>query len=323
MSGNVLVLAEHDGKQISDSTYELLGAARALAGALGGHAEVALFGPAELADQLGGAGVVVSVDHPALVQYLPEAYEQALAAVLAERSPRLVLMSTATTGLDLGAATAVRWQAPLAAYVTGLEVADGTIVATAQILGGKILAEIELPGERSVATLIGGAFSAATGDLDGAQGLPEIIRVAPPAGLDQLRMSLVQVSEPQGGDVDITAADLLVSVGRGIESQDNLELVQELGDVLGVPLSASRPVVDAGWLPKTRQVGKSGLKVKPKAYLAFGISGAPEHLEGMRDAELIIACNTDAGAPIFDVAHYGTTVDLFDLVPALTEKLSR
>ena len=323
MSGNVLVLAEHDGKQISDSTYELLGAARALAAALGGRAEVALFGPADLASQLGGAGVIVSLDHPALVQYVPEAYEQALAAVLAERSPRLVLMSTATTGLDLGAAAAVRWQAPLAAYVTGLEVADGTVVATTQILGGKILAEIELPGERSVATVIGGAFSAAAGDLDGAQGPPEIAQVAPPAGLDQLRMSLVQVSEPQGGDVDITTADLLVSVGRGIESQDNLELVQELGDALGVPLSASRPVVDAGWLPKTRQVGKSGLKVKPKAYLAFGISGAPEHLEGMRDAELIIACNTDAGAPIFDVAHYGTTVDLFDLVPALTEKLSR
>jgi electron transfer flavoprotein alpha subunit len=135
-------------------------------------------------------------------------------------------------------------------------------------------------------------------------------------------MSLVQVTEPQSGDVDITTADLLVSVGRGIESQDNVELVQDLGDALGVPLSASRPVVDAGWLPKTRQVGKSGLKVKPKAYLAFGISGAPEHLEGMRDADLIIACNTDPGAPIFDVAHYGTTVDLFDLVPALTEKLS-
>jgi electron transfer flavoprotein alpha subunit len=127
--------------------------------------------------------------------------------------------------------------------------------------------------------------------------------------------------EPESGDVDITAAELLVSVGRGIGSQDNLEEVQELADALGAPLSASRPVTDAGWLPKTRQVGKSGLKVKPKVYLTFGISGAPEHLEGMRDAELIIACNTDANAPIFDVAHYGTTVDLFDLVPALTEKV--
>jgi electron transfer flavoprotein alpha subunit len=119
----------------------------------------------------------------------------------------------------------------------------------------------------------------------------------------------------------LLAADLLVSVGRGIGSQDNLEEVQELADALGAPLSASRPVTDSGWLPKTRQVGKSGLKVKPKVYLTFGISGAPEHLEGMRDAELIIACNTDEAAPIFDVAHYGTTIDLFDLVPAINDKL--
>ena len=320
MSGNVLVLAEHEGKQISEGTYELLGAARSLAAALGGTAEVALFGPRDLAAQLGGADMVVSVDHPALAEYLPEAYEQALLAVLAARSPRLVLMSTATPGLDLGAALAVRWQAPLAAYVTKLEAADGAIVATAAILGGKVLAELELTGEKAIATVIGGAFPAAAGQ---AAGTPEVADITPPPGLDQLRMSLLEVPEPQAGDVDITPADLLVSVGRGIESQDNLELVAELGDVLGVPLSASRPVVDAGWLPKTRQVGKSGLKVKPKAYLAFGISGAPEHLEGMRGADLIIACNTDPGAPIFDVAHYGTTVDLFDLVPALTEKLSQ
>ncbi len=320
MTRNVLVLAEHDGKQIAESTYELIGAARGLAAAMGGQAEVALLGPRDLAGQLGGADVVVSVEHQALAQYLPQACELALLAVLAQRSPRLVLMSSATPGLDLGAAISVHWQAPLAPNVAAIEVAGDTIVATAQILGGKILAELELPGERAVATVTGGAFPAAAGR---GEGPPEVVEIAPPAGLDDLAMSLAAVSEPQGADVDITTAELLVSVGRGIESQDNVELVQELGDVLGVPLSASRPVVDAGWLPKSRQVGKSGLKVKPKAYLAFGISGAPEHLEGMRDAELIIACNTDATAPIFDIAHYGTTVDLFDLVPALTEKLSQ
>ena len=148
-----------------------------------------------------------------------------------------------------------------------------------------------------------------------------MVSIPPPAGLDTIRMSVRQVFEPEAGDVDITSADLLVSVGRGIGSQDNLELVAELADALGSPLSASRPVTDSGWLPKTRQVGKSGLKVKPRAYLAFGISGAPEHLEGMRGADLIIACNTDPKAPIFDVAHYGTTEDLFDLVPALTERV--
>ena len=316
---NVMVLAEHTGKQISEGTYELIGAARDLVAALGGQVEVALFGPRDLAAQLGAADRVLSVDHPALAEYLPQAYEVALTAVLAERSPRLLLMANGTPGLDLGAAVAVGWQAPLAAYVTGLAVDGGTVVATSAILGGKVLAELELPGERGVATVVGGAFGAEAGQADA---VPEVTEVSPPAGLDQLAMSLAEVTEPQGGDVDITTADLLVSVGRGIESKDNVELVQDLGDALGVPLSASRPVVDAGWLPKTRQVGKSGLKVKPRAYLAFGISGAPEHLEGMRDADLIIACNTDPGAPIFDVAHYGTTVDLFDLVPALTDKLS-
>ncbi len=316
---NVMVLAEHTGKQISEGTYELIGAARDLVAALGGQVEVALFGPRDLAAQLGAADRVLSVDHPALAEYLPQAYEVALTAVLAERSPRLLLMANGTPGLDLGAAVAVGWQAPLAAYVTGLAVDGGTVVATSAILGGKVLAELELPGERGVATVVGGAFGAEAGQADA---VPEVAEVSPPAGLDRLAMSLAEVTEPQGGDVDITTADLLVSVGRGIESKDNVELVQDLGDALGVPLSASRPVVDAGWLPKTRQVGKSGLKVKPRAYLAFGISGAPEHLEGMRDADLIIACNTDPGAPIFDVAHYGTTVDLFDLVPALTEKLS-
>jgi electron transfer flavoprotein alpha subunit len=320
MSRNVMVLAEHTGKQISDSTYELLGKAHELAAALGGAVEVALLGPRDLAAQLGGADVVVSVDHPGLTDYLPEAYEQALLAVLAERAPRLLLMSNATAGLDLGAALSVRWQAPLAAYVTDLTAENGAVVASAQILGGKILAEVELRGDRGIATVVGGAFPVVAGE---GAGTPEMADVTPPAALDSLRMTLQQVVEPQAGDVDITAADMLVSVGRGIESSDNLELVTELGDALGVPLAASRPVVDAGWLPKTRQVGKSGLTVKPRAYLAFGISGAPEHLEGMRGAELIIACNTDPGAPIFDIAHYGTPVDLFDLVPALTEKLSQ
>ena len=194
--------------------------------------------------------------------------------------------------------------------------------ATAQVYGGKLLAEVALSGERGICTVVAGSFAAPDGTGAGAgAGGPAVEAVPPPAGLDDLRTSFLTLVEPEGGDVDITAAELLVSVGRGIGSQDNLDEVQELADALGAPLSASRPVTDAGWLPKTRQVGKSGLKVKPKVYITFGISGAPEHLEGMRDAELIIACNTDAAAPIFDVAHYGTTVDLFDLVPALTDKL--
>jgi electron transfer flavoprotein alpha subunit len=317
MSGNVLVLAEHTGGQIAEVTYELLGQAKKLAASWGGKAEVAVFGPSELASQVDGADVVVSIDHSALTEYVTDAYQSALLGLLKERSPRLLLLSNATIGLDLGASLSVLWDAPLAAYATDVQAEGDSIVATCQVLGGKVLAEVEISAERGICTVVGGSFPAAAGQEGGS---PEIVS-ASASDLDGLAMTLREVAEPQGGDVNITTADLLVSAGRGIESQENLELVQELADALDAPLSASRPVIDSGWLPKTRQVGKSGLKVKPKVYLSFGISGAPEHLEGMRNAELIIACNTDENAPIFDVAHYGTTEDLFELVPLLAEKV--
>jgi electron transfer flavoprotein alpha subunit len=317
MANDILVLADHLKGQLSDATLELVGKARELAGATGGQAVVALLGAPDLAGQIAGADAVLTMDHPALADYTPEAWEQALLHIVSERRPRLVLIANSTIGMDLGAGLSAAWNAPLAAYTVGLQADGGDIVATAQVYGGKLLAEVALTGDRGICTVVAGSFPAPAGG----GGSPSVEAVGPPAGLDDLKTSFLAMIEPEGGDVDITAADILVSVGRGIGSQDNLDDLQELADALGAPLSASRPVTDAGWLPKTRQVGKSGLKVKPKVYLTFGISGAPEHLEGMRDAELIIACNTDANAPIFDVAHYGTTLDLFDLVPAMTDKV--
>jgi len=126
---------------------------------------------------------------------------------------------------------------------------------------------------------------------------------------------------PESADVDITTQDVLVAVGRGIGSKDDIEVAEELAEVLDAAVAASRPIIDAGWLPKARQVGKSGLKVKPKVYIALGISGAPEHLEGMKNSSTIIAINSDKDAPIFDVAHYGMVADLFDVVEDLTEAL--
>lgn len=316
MANDILVLAEHAGGTLSDTTFELLGKAKELAGATGGRAVVALLGDAAPADQLGSADAVVTVADDALAGYTAEGWERALGAVVEHVSPRLVLIANTTVGLDLAGALSVTWDAPLVAYATDVSIEGSSVVATAQVYGGKLLAEAELSGERGVVAVIAGSFPA---DAGRAAGTPAVESVAAPAG--ELRTSFLALITPDAGDVDITAADLLVSVGRGIGTQDNLELVQELADALGAPLASSRPITDQGWLPKTRQVGKSGLKVKPKAYLTFGISGAPEHLEGMRDAELIIACNTDEAAPIFDVAHYGTTADLFDLVPALTERV--
>jgi electron transfer flavoprotein alpha subunit len=318
MANDVLVVADHLKGELSDATFELLGKAKDLAQGIGGQTVAVLLGHPELASQLGAADSVVTVEHSALDDYTPEAWEVALTEVVRQRDPRLVLIANTTIGMDLGAGLSAAWDAPLVAYAVGLSVDGGELVATAQVYGGKLLAEVAPEGDRVVCTVVAGSFPAAAGQGGGS---PQVESVAPPAGLDSIRTSFLGLTEPEGGDVDITAADALVSVGRGIGSQDNLELVQELADAIGAPLSASRPITDLGWLPKTRQVGKSGLKVKPKVYLTFGISGAPEHLEGMRDAELIIACNTDAQAPIFDVAHYGTTADLFDLVPALTDKL--
>jgi len=209
-----MVLAEHTGTQVSEGTHELIGKARELASALGGVTEVALLGGRGLAGQLAGADIVVSVEHPVLAEYVPEAYERALLEVLSQRAPRLLLMSHATVGLDLGSALSVRWDAPLAAYVSELGIDGGAVIATSQILGGKVFAEVELPGERGIVTVLGGAFGSAS-----SQGATagEVVSVAPPAGLDALRMSLRQVVEAAAGDVDIASADMLVSVGRGIE----------------------------------------------------------------------------------------------------------
>lgn len=168
----------------------------------------------------------------------------------------------------------------------------------------------------AIAAVLAGSFPVEAG-----QGSTAATTMASPVSLDGLKVKFVEAIEPAGGDVDITSQVKLVSIGRGIGSKDNVELAEELAGKIGATVSCSRPVVDAGWLPRTRQVGKSGLKVKPKLYLMLGISGAPEHLEGMKSAELIIAVNTDKKAPIFNVAHYGATADLFEVAEAMLELL--
>jgi electron transfer flavoprotein alpha subunit len=243
-----------------------------------------------------------------------------LAALIKDRAPRLVMVGNTSMGMDVAAALSVTTGLPLMAYVNGLAAEGGALVATSQIYGGKIQAEAVPDSEACIVSCLAGAFPADAGRV-GAGLVPALEQIASPVPLADLQVKFVRMIEPQGGDVDITQQPILVSIGRGIGGQENIELAQELAEALGTAVSASRPVTDAGWLPKTRQVGKSGLTVKPKIYLAFGISGAPEHLEGMRGAEMIIAVNTDPKAPIFDVAHYGATCDMLDLLPALTEKI--
>jgi electron transfer flavoprotein alpha subunit len=317
MANDILILAEHLDGKVADITYEMAGKAKQLAATLGGKAIAVMLGSGAraLAETI-SADAVLYVDDPALAEFNPEAYGRVLAALIRERAPRLVLLGNTSVGMDLGAWLSVTTGLPLIAYVNGLAADGGTIVATSQIYGGKIQAEAVPNGEACLVSCLGGAFPS-----DAGRGSSPVEQIASPVPLDDLKVRFVKLIRPEGGDVDITQQQILVSIGRGIGGQENIELAQELADALGCAVSASRPITDAGWLPRTRQVGKSGLSVKPKVYLAFGISGAPEHLEGMRGAETIIAVNTDPKAPIFDVAHYGATCDLLDLLPALTEKV--
>lgn len=316
MGQDIFVLVEHHQGQLQETTHELVGKARELAGASGGQAVACLFGSGakELAGQL-ATDKVLYVEHEAFGNFLPEAYVATLAALISERDPAVTLVANTTVGMDVAASTAARAGKPVVAYAIDVALEGDKAIATSQIFGGKLNAEVEL-GAGGVVSVVAGSFPPAE-----ASGSPEVEEVAAPDALGQLKVRFLERVEPEVSDVDITGESILISVGRGIGGEENIELAQELADALGGVVTASRPVTDSGWLPKTRQVGKSGRKVKPKLYLACGISGAPEHLEGMRDAELIIAVNTDEKAPIFEVAHYGTTEDLFDLLPALTEQL--
>lgn len=314
MGNDIFVLVEHTQGTVDASTHELLGKAKQLAGQSGGRAVACLLhsGAKAAAEGL-AADAVLSVEHPALEHFLPEAYVKAMGALLAEHEPRATLVANTTVGMDVAGGLSARAGVPLVAYCTAIELEGDQVVATSQLFGGKLNAEVAVDGA-AICSVVAGSFEAAAG------GSPTLEDVAA-SGLDELATSFLRRIEPEVSDVDITAEEILVSVGRGIGGEENIELAQELADALGGVVCASRPVTDGGWLPKTRQVGKSGQKVKPKLYIAVGISGAPEHLEGIGDAELVIAVNTDENAPIFDVAHYGTTEDLFDVLPALTEQI--
>jgi electron transfer flavoprotein alpha subunit len=318
MSGDIFVIAEHRDGAIIDTTHELLGRARSLAAASGGEAVAVLLGSgvAGLAGSLGAAARVIVVDGPGLASFSPSAYQAALVPLIRDRQPALILVANSGSGMDMAAGLSAALDLPLAAYAIDLAIdANGPLV-TCQLYAGKILAKARFAGGRGIVTAVAGSFPAEAGSGGGS---PAVETVAPAATDERIRF--VDLLRPEAGDVDITRESVLVSVGRGIGEQDNIELVEALAAALGGAVSSSRPIADAGWLPRTRQVGKSGLKVKPKAYLALGISGAPEHLEGMRGAELIIAVNTDPRAPIFSVAHYGAVADLLDVVPALTTRL--
>jgi len=318
MNQNIYVIVEHLQGRIADISYVMLAAARALAQGTGGEVVAVLLGQdaQNLANDL-AADRVLYLDHPALAEFTSDAYQKTLANLIQGDAPRAVLLGHTSVGMDVASGLSAQLELPLISQCRLLQADNRAIKFTSQICGGKLMAEGDLPDTTTLLTLIPGGFKAEAGQSIQA---PPVTAVDAPA-LDDVRVTLKQYIEPEAGDVDISKEPILIAVGRGLQNQDDLELAQELADILGGTVCASRPVVDQGWLPTTRLVGKSGKRVKPKLYLALGISGAPEHAEAITDSETIIAINTDPTAPIFDIAKYGAEVDMLDLLEVLTEQV--
>ncbi len=316
MAGNIWVFAEQWRGQISQVTYELLAQGREIADVLGVPLEAVLLGSQtrELATTLGAADSVLSVDHPALAEPIPELYASTLAQLIRAQSPHILMMPMTNVALDVASTLAAQADAPFVNFCKDTRVVDGALQVQCLLYGGKLEATVVATRAPIILAIMPGSRPA---DKGRKEGMPQIIDLT--VTLDApLKVCFKKYIEPEAGDIDITRQDILVAVGRGIQSQENLPLAEELADALGGAVCSSRPVIDQGWLPLSRQVGKSGATVKPKLYLAAGISGAPEHVEGMKDSTLIIAINTDPQAPIFNLAHYGVVGDVLEVLPALT-----
>ena len=317
----VLVYVEHRDGKVLPITYELLSAARSIAATGLGDVMCCAFGaePERLVDQLDGADRILLMRHPALSPYNPEAHATALQCAVQSCAPDVLLLAYSSIGLDLGSIVAIRMSLPLVGYCIALQVSNGALEAASQLHGGKLVAKTRTPLP-AIAAVVPGSFDEGGGRI---RGRGELTETAPPDALAALRTRVVNVSAPDTDQIDLTKCERIVCVGRGIGGADKIAIANDLAVSLDAEIAGSRPVVDAGWLPKMRQVGKSGQKVKPKLYIAAGVSGAPEHLEGMKGADCIVAINSDPKAPIFEVAHIGTTCDLFELLPALSERVRK
>jgi electron transfer flavoprotein alpha subunit len=315
MSG-ILVVAETRRDELRGVTLELIGAALELKDAAGGRVTVAIVDadPSSFTGALAVSGVdeILTVTTPT-PSFEAHVAQQVLEALVEAEQPDVVLLGHTIDSMGFGPAVAARKGLGFASDVTAVSW-DAGPVAIRGAYGGKLVAELDFPGrERTLLMLRAGAFEPA--EADGAAVGVRAVDVA----FDAAPTEHLDYREAATGDVDITKAEFLVSIGRGIEDKDNIAQFEDLADKLGATLSVSRPLVDAGWVSNARQVGQSGKTVQPKVYLALGISGAVQHLAGMQKADTIIAVNTDPEAPIFSVAHYGAVADLFDVAEALEQ----
>ena len=317
----IFILAEHRQGQIRDITFEMLTKARELAEKTNTEPTAVLFGKdvKEHAKTLSEyAKRVLLVEDAKLENFNSKAYQKVLSNLISEHKPLLTLIGHTSFGVDLAPSLAVSLNVPLATDSIDLEFKNGTLTVTRQMYGGKVNVNSTLrKAESYIATIRQAAFPAEKEtSING-----EIIKVPSPLSEEITEKRFVEYVLPPPGGVDITATDVLIGVGRGIKDESEIPPVEELAKILGGVLACSRPIVDKGWLPNDRQVGSSGKTVKPKLYIALGISGAFQHLLGMKNSDLIIAVNKDQNAPIFGVADYGIIEDLFKIVPPLKNKV--
>jgi len=317
---SVLVVLEQQGGKWHRMSWETLAAGQQFGAALGVPVEAAVIGAPDLAKDAATKKVakVYSVEHDFLKEYTADAYTAAVEALIRRANPKLVLFPHTYQVRDFAPKLATRFSQVLISDVISVRFDSGSPVFVRLLFQGKLNGDVRVGGAGPFfASLQAGAWRADSLE----SGSASVESFTP-----QLQAPRQQPEPPfreSARAVDLTAAELIVSVGRGIKEKENIHVVEELAKALGAELAASRPICDAGWLPMERQVGSSGQTVAPKMYMAIGISGAIQHLVGMKGAKTIVAINKDANAPIFEVADYGIVGDLFEVVPALVEEVKK
>jgi electron transfer flavoprotein alpha subunit len=318
----ILVIAEQRDGRLNRASWETIAAAQTLAGL---PIKVAVLGAsvAAVAQELAGASVaeVLAVEHDALAAYTPDAYTMALGAVVEQTTPTFVLLPHTYQTRDYAPMLAARLRRPLITDVTGINGTGVSATFTRPMFQGKLVAEVKPAGDGPfVITFQIGSFRA---DAVQKGGSAPVTKTAVTIDAAAIRQKPEPPFQEAKQAVDLSQAERIVAVGRGIKSQENIAVAETLAKALGAEVAASRPICDNGWLPMERQIGSSGQTVAPKLYVALGISGAIQHLVGMKGSRTIVAINKDADAPIFEVADYGIVGDLFELAPAITAELEK
>lgn len=319
--GELLVVAEHRQGELREITFQMLGKADELCRKLSHDLVTVVIGGKGLTfiDELKRkTDRLIVIEDDRLRNFNADQYKEILNGFITDRKPYLVLMGHTPWGMDLGPSLAVKCNLPMASDCVDVLVEDNNLKAVRQIYNGKLFSKISfMPSDTYLVTIRPGSFPSDT-DIERSG---ELIRMEAPSDLPETGKEFLEFVDSGAGDLDISQAEFLISIGRGIGEEEKIEDIRELADIVGGVVSCSRPIVDKKWLPKFHQVGTSGKTVKPKVYLALGISGAFQHVAGIGGAGTVIAVNKDRKAPIFRAADYGVADDLFNIVGALKEKL--